>query len=122
MGFDINKVRYMYIQCNTASQKLFAFSELLSNVAAINQRVNCFSTSALCMSGVRISATPQEALVDEKVHIKVDGLPRNGPVTIKASLQEGKLRFSSFGCYTATDKGQVFVENQASVQGTYTGN
>ncbi|XP_048738088.2 acyl-coenzyme A amino acid N-acyltransferase 2-like [Ostrea edulis] len=94
--------------------------KLLSNVVAV-QRVSCFSTSALHMSEVRISATPQEALVDEKIHIQVDGLPKNGPVTIKASLQEGKLRFSSFGCYTATDQGHVIVENQSSVQGTYTG-
>ncbi|XP_062610810.1 acyl-coenzyme A amino acid N-acyltransferase 1-like isoform X1 [Saccostrea cucullata] len=73
------------------------------------------------MNDVKISVTPCEALVDERVHIKVDGLPKNGPITIKASLQEGNNRFASYGCYTATEQGHLTVEDQASVQGTYTG-
>lgn len=73
------------------------------------------------MSNVQLSVTPNEALVDEKVNIRVDGLPKNGPITIKASLQEGSLRFSSYGCYTATDEGSVVVGEQKSQLGTYTG-
>lgn len=73
------------------------------------------------MSNVQLSVTPNEALVDEKVNIRVDGLPKNGPITIKASLQEGSLRFSSYGCYTATNEGSVVVGEQKSQLGTYTG-
>lgn len=83
--------------------------------------INRFSTSTLHMSNVQLSVTPNEALVDEKVNIRVDGLPKNGPITIKASLQEGSLRFSSYGCYTATDEGSVVVGEQKSQLGTYTG-
>lgn len=73
------------------------------------------------MSNIQLSVTPNEVLVDEKIHIRVDGLPKNGPITIKATLQEGSLRFSSYGCYTATDEGSVIVEEQKSQLGTYTG-
>ena len=85
------------------------------------QRVSWFATSVFHMSSVRISVKPQEALVDEEVHIRVDGLPKNGPITIKASVQEGKLRFSSYGCYTATEEGHVVIEEQSASEGTYTG-
>ncbi|XP_062614556.1 bile acid-CoA:amino acid N-acyltransferase-like, partial [Saccostrea cucullata] len=94
--------------------------KLLAGVTTV-QRISCFATSALHMNDVKISVVPHEALVDERVHIKVDGLPKNGPVTIKASLQEGSNRFASYGCYTASEQGHVTVEDQASVQGTYTG-
>ncbi|XP_061165096.1 acyl-coenzyme A thioesterase 1-like [Saccostrea echinata] len=94
--------------------------KLLSSVTTV-QRISCFSTSAFHMNGVKISVIPHDALVDEHVHIKVDGLPKNEPVTIKASLQEGNNRFASYGCYTATEQGHVTVEEQTSVQGTYTG-
>ena len=68
------------------------FLEIVSNVASV-QRVSWFATSVFHMSSVQISVKPQEALVDEKVHIRVDGLPKNGPFTIKASVKECKLRF-----------------------------
>lgn len=96
------------------------FLEIVSNVASV-QRVSWFATSVFHMSSVQISVKPQEALVDEKVHIRVDGLPKNGPFTIKASVQEGKLRFSSYGCYTATEEGHVVIEEQSASEGTYTG-
>lgn len=97
------------------------FSGLLSVVTSVQRIINRFSTSTLHMSNVQLSVTPNEALVDEKVHIRVDGLPKNGPITIKASLQEGSLRFSSYGCYTATDEGSVVIGEQKSQLGTYTG-
>ncbi|XP_061185735.1 acyl-coenzyme A amino acid N-acyltransferase 1-like [Saccostrea echinata] len=73
------------------------------------------------MPEVRICVTPREALVDEEVVVRVDGLPKKGNITIKASLQEGINCFTSYGCYTATERGHVAVGDQASVQGTYTG-
>ncbi|XP_061168852.1 acyl-coenzyme A amino acid N-acyltransferase 1-like [Saccostrea echinata] len=73
------------------------------------------------MSEVKIIVDPKEALVDERVHIEVEGLPQNKPITIKASFQEEGQRFCSYGCFTSTDGGHVMVERQAAVQGTYTG-
>lgn len=73
------------------------------------------------MTAVRIGADPIEALVDEKVWITVDGLSPNEPVTIKASLDEDNKRFSSYGCYTSTERGQVDLGRQPSLHGTYTG-
>ncbi|XP_022334571.2 acyl-coenzyme A thioesterase 1-like [Crassostrea virginica] len=99
---------------------LHGIRKIVSNVASV-QRVSWFATSVFHMSSVQISIKPQEALVDEKVHIRVDGLPKNGPITIKASVQEGKLRFSSYGCYTATEEGHVVIEEQSASEGTYTG-
>ncbi|XP_078315855.1 acyl-coenzyme A thioesterase 1-like isoform X3 [Crassostrea virginica] len=99
---------------------LHGIRKIVSNVASV-QRASWFATSVFHMSSVQISVKPQEALVDEKVHIRVDGLPKNGPITIKASVQEGKLRFSSYGCYTATEEGHVVIEEQSASEGTYTG-
>lgn len=73
------------------------------------------------MPGVRISVDPQEALIDEEVDIRVMGLPPNGRITIKASVKEGDILMSSYGCYTATERGIVSVRDQASLEGTYTG-
>lgn len=73
------------------------------------------------MPGVRISVDPQEALIDEEVDIRVMGLPPNGRITIKASVKEGDILISSYGCYTATAQGIVSVRDQASLEGTYTG-
>lgn len=73
------------------------------------------------MPGVRISVDPQEALIDEEVDIRVMGLPPNGRITIKASVKEGDILMSSYGCYTATAQGIVSVRDQASLEGTYTG-
>lgn len=73
------------------------------------------------MPGVRISVDPREALVDEEVDIQVEGLPPNGKVTIKASIKEKGIPMSSYGCYTATERGSVSMRDQASLEGTYTG-
>lgn len=73
------------------------------------------------MTAVRIGADPIEALVDEKVWITVDGLSPNEPVTIKASLEEDNKKFSSYGCFTSTERGRVDPGTQPSLQGTYTG-
>lgn len=73
------------------------------------------------MTAVRIGADPADALVDEKLWITVDGLSPDQPVTIKASLNEDNKRFSSYGCYTCTERGQVDLGTQPSVHGTYTG-
>ncbi|XP_061165117.1 acyl-coenzyme A amino acid N-acyltransferase 2-like [Saccostrea echinata] len=73
------------------------------------------------MSKVKITVKPREALVDERVHIEVEGLPQNKPITIKASFQEEGLRFCSYECFTSTEGGHVVVERHVSVQGTYTG-
>ncbi|XP_061168853.1 bile acid-CoA:amino acid N-acyltransferase-like [Saccostrea echinata] len=73
------------------------------------------------MSGVKTIVKPTEALVDERVHVQLQGLPQKIPVTIKASFQEERLRFCSYGCFIPTQGGQVMVERQAPAQGMYTG-
>lgn len=80
---------------------------------------NCCTVNA--MTAVKIGADPIEALVDEKVWISVNGLSPNEPVTIKASLDEDNKRFSSYGCYISTERGQVDLGTQPSLHGTYTG-
>ncbi|KAK3093428.1 hypothetical protein FSP39_015615 [Pinctada imbricata] len=67
----------------------------------------------------KITVSHPSALVDQKVSIKVCGLDRNQPITLKASLSEGKLRFASFGWFKADHDGNVDVSKSESLNGTY---
>lgn len=68
-----------------------------------------------------ITVTPKEALVDEKVLIKITGLEQHQAVTLYAYLAHDDKVFASCASYVADDIGTVDVQKDASVQGTYTG-
>ena len=61
------------------------------------------------------------ALIDERIVIKVTGLDENQPITLKASLSEGSMKFASYGCFTADHGGKVDLSKNPSTSGTYTG-
>ncbi|KAJ8309355.1 hypothetical protein KUTeg_014229 [Tegillarca granosa] len=69
----------------------------------------------------KISCHPENPLVDEVVHIKVQGLSAGAPYTIRSSLCENKTNFSACGCYIADDNGVVDVGKSFCIEGTYSG-
>lgn len=71
---------------------------------------------------MRITAVPDDVLVDEKFAIQVEGLTRGSDVTIQANIREGKTLFTSSGCFQADDNGCVDVTNQHCLAGHYSGN
>ena len=62
-----------------------------------------------------------ETLVDEPIHISVNGLTPYQRVTVAAILVEDGHKFVSCGHYEAFDNGSIDMENSESTGGTYTG-
>ncbi|KAL3873190.1 hypothetical protein ACJMK2_036336 [Sinanodonta woodiana] len=68
-----------------------------------------------------ISASPVEALIDEKIVLQVKGLAKNQRITVQASLTEGGHKYASCACFLASENGEVSLSTDPSLQGTYTG-
>ncbi|XP_076464830.1 bile acid-CoA:amino acid N-acyltransferase-like [Babylonia areolata] len=72
-----------------------------------------------------IHVTPKVSLFDQKVHIKVQGLPTKAKVTLYATTQAQWRRqpvtFTSCGHYVSSEEGDLDLSRDASVGGTYTG-
>ncbi|XP_078314476.1 peroxisomal succinyl-coenzyme A thioesterase-like isoform X2 [Crassostrea virginica] len=75
----------------------------------------------MSMLEVKLWVDPASGLVDEKVRISVEGLSPHEPVTVKAAVEESRMRFCAYGWFTSTGRGQVDLTSQASIHGTYTG-
>ena len=73
-------------------------------------------------SGPRIKVIPEgHLLMDDKLEIKLSGLPRQGNVALHAAITEGGNVFESCNCYTADGNGEVNLATQPSVAGSYKG-
>ena len=73
-------------------------------------------------SGPQIKVHPDgHLLVDDKLEIKVTGLPQHQKTTLHAVITEGGNVFESCSCYTADDNGEVNLATQPSIAGSYTG-
>ncbi|KAK7104525.1 bile acid-CoA:amino acid N-acyltransferase-like isoform X2 [Littorina saxatilis] len=72
-----------------------------------------------------IQVTPKVSLFDQKVHIKVQGLPSKTKVTLHATTQQEWRRkpveFKSCSHYVTSDDGDLDLNRDVSVGGTYTG-
>ncbi|KAM5186452.1 LOW QUALITY PROTEIN: acyl-coenzyme A amino acid N-acyltransferase 2-like [Callospermophilus lateralis] len=70
----------------------------------------------------QLTATSQNGLADEPVHIQVTGLPPSQMVTLKASLKDEKGNlFRSRAFYRANEAGEVDVERHPALGGDYIG-
>ena len=70
---------------------------------------------------MKLWVEPASGLVDEKVRISVEGLSPHEPVTVKAAVEESRMKFCAYGWFTSTGRGQMDLTSQASTHGTYTG-
>ncbi|OWF36221.1 acyl-coenzyme A amino acid N-acyltransferase 1-like isoform X2 [Mizuhopecten yessoensis] len=71
---------------------------------------------------VRITAVPDDVLVDERFAVHVKGLNQGDDVTIQANICHDKdVLFTSAGCFRADESGCVDVTKHESVSGNYTG-
>ncbi|PAA92827.1 hypothetical protein BOX15_Mlig030281g1 [Macrostomum lignano] len=68
-----------------------------------------------------ISVNKLRSLVDERISIKVSGLPTNSPVTLHLQIKETYGSFSAFGHYMTDEAGRLDLDSSCSVGGTYTG-
>ena len=72
-----------------------------------------------------IQVTPKVSLFDQKVHIRVEGLPSNAEVTLHATThlewRKKPVQFMSCSQYVTSGDGDLDLNRDASVGGTYTG-
>ena len=68
-----------------------------------------------------IEVTPQLGLINDDLHISVNGLQAGQKVTLQTFLNESGLKFISCGHYVADRQGVVNVSHDASLGGTYDG-
>ena len=84
----------------------------------------CHALTTDCESEA-IQVTPKVSLFDQKVHIRVQGLPKKTKVTVHASTQQEwrkkPVEFTSCSHYITSDEGDLDLARDASVGGTYTG-
>ena len=71
-------------------------------------------------SGIHVdNANP---MVDEVLHITVDGLPANHQVTLTSRLSQESKRVFSIANYTSDEFGVVDLHKTPSTGGLFTGN
>ena len=72
-----------------------------------------------------IQVIPKVSLFDQKVNIKVQGLPSRTEVTVHAATQQEWRKkpvvFMSCGHFVTSDDGDLDLDRDASLGGTYTG-
>ena len=68
-----------------------------------------------------IVATPRTSLLDEKVSIQIQGLGPNQIVRLVMHMVENKVKFESSGVFRANATGDIDLDLDASLAGTYTG-
>ena len=65
--------------------------------------------------------TPKTSLIDQKVHIRLKGLEPNQMIRLVAKVRENNINFQSNCLLRASDGGEIDLNNDASLGGTYTG-
>ncbi len=106
---------------------------LLKNHDCEHAPVFCRSRRALLLSLINhmtckfttmppnIRVTPASALVDEKVAIEITGLEPGSTVTLRAQMEERKMKFESHGHYIADLDGKIDLRERPSVGGCFIG-
>lgn len=73
-------------------------------------------------AAVSIRATPEAALLDQRLTIQILGLKPNAPVRVSAKSQaQDALWWRSDAVFTADDRGQIDLDRQAPQSGSYGG-
>jgi hypothetical protein len=81
-----------------------------------------FSFASSALAAISISATPEAALLDQRVVIHIVGLTPNAAVLVNARSQsQDNLWWRSKAVFTADDRGQVDLGRQAPESGSYSG-
>ncbi|XP_025104901.1 acyl-coenzyme A thioesterase 6-like [Pomacea canaliculata] len=105
---------------NTTSCRLLNIGKILSSYPA-QQCVNGSSSHNLCT----LSVSPSVSIFDQKVSIRIHGLPSHGMATLQAWMHfkwRGKdILFVSYGRYYADSNGEIDLDRHPSLSGTYTG-
>ncbi|KAK3101148.1 hypothetical protein FSP39_001301 [Pinctada imbricata] len=79
------------------------------------------SDAASLLAIPHISVTPENALIDDKLYIRVSGLQKYQNVTLLNKVADNGIRFASSGCFRANNEGIVDVSQDECLQGTYKG-
>lgn len=89
---------------------------------SIQNHIMKASTRAGLHSSPNLVVTPTTSLVDQKVHIRLHGLEPNQMIRLVARVRENSIWFESSGLFRASDAGEVDLNRDPSLGGTYTGN
>ena len=68
-----------------------------------------------------IVVTPRTSLISEKVRIRLHGLEPNQMVRLVANVEENSVKFESTAVFRASPSGDIDLDRDASLDGTYTG-
>ena len=68
-----------------------------------------------------IVVTPRTSLISEKVRIQLHGLEPNQMVRLVANVEENSVKFESCAVFRASPSGDIDLDRDASLDGTYTG-
>ncbi|XP_025104456.1 bile acid-CoA:amino acid N-acyltransferase-like [Pomacea canaliculata] len=109
---------------NTTSCRLLNIGKILGASPAQQQcrsTANGSSSLNLCT----LSVSPSVSMFDQKVSIRIHGLPSHGMATLQAWMYQkwrGKdTLFVSYGRYYADPNGEIDLDRHPSLSGTYTG-
>ena len=82
----------------------------------------CLSVSTLVSAAVSITVTPESALLDQRLTIRISGLNPNSTVRLTAKSQaQDTLWWRSKALFTADDRGRIDLDHQAPQSGSYDG-
>ena len=84
--------------------------------------LGCVLLGAANAGAQKLSASPRESQMDERLQIKITGLRAAQPVIVRASVtdSDGRL-WQSYAGFYADAKGTVDLTKRAPANGTYTG-
>ena len=70
-----------------------------------------------------IQASPNLTLMDDKVKVTLNGLEPGSNVTVRSQLTESvlKMRFEAHAHYQANDQGEISLNENSSLGGSFTG-
>ena len=88
---------------------------------ALQNHIMKASTSTGLHSSPNLVVTPKTSLIDQKVHIRLHGLEPNQRIRLVASVRENSIWFESSGLFIASDAGEIDLNRDPSLGGTYTG-
>ena len=73
-------------------------------------------------TAVTLSVTPDPALIDDVLSIRLSGLNPHQNVTIHVRTADDRgVKVASYGCFKANQRGDVDVSNDQCLHGTYSG-
>jgi bile acid acyltransferase/acyl-CoA thioester hydrolase-like protein/acyl-CoA thioester hydrolase/bile acid acetyltransferase-like protein len=96
--------------------------EVTRHIVALLSTLAWLCLVSVVSAAASISATPEAALLDQRLSIQIVGLKPNVPVRLSAkSLAQDALWWRSEAVFTADDRGQIDLDHQAPQSGSYGG-